>query len=72
MPIFAPSQVPAAILDKVSAEVVKAVQEPEFGEQLKSLGAATVGSTRAELDALRRDQTKRLNEIVKTSGVDLK
>ncbi len=70
--IVAPRQVSPAILDKVSAEVVKAVREPEFGEQLKSLGVATVGSTRAELDAFRKDQTKRLNEIVKTSGVDLK
>lgn len=70
--LVAPSRVSPAILDKVSAEVVKAVRESEFGEQLKALGVETVGSTRAELDAFRRDQIKRIAEIVKASGVELK
>jgi tripartite-type tricarboxylate transporter receptor subunit TctC len=63
---------PEPILAKVSAEVVKAVKEPEFAEQLKGLGLDIVGSTRAEFDAFRRDQRKRIAEIVKASGVDLK
>ena len=70
--IVAPSGVPAPILDKVSAEMVKAAKEPEFAEQLKGLGIELVGSTRAELDAFRRDQTKKISELVKASGVDLK
>jgi tripartite-type tricarboxylate transporter receptor subunit TctC len=60
------------ILAKVNTEVVKAVKEPQFGEQLKSLGIDLVGSTRAEFDAFRRSETKRLGDIVKASGVDLK
>ena len=56
----------------MSAEVVKAVKEPEFAKQLRSLGTDAVGSTRAELDAFRRAQTKKITELVKTSGVDLK
>jgi tripartite-type tricarboxylate transporter receptor subunit TctC len=70
--IVAPSGVSPAILDKVSTEMVKAAKEPEFGEQLKGLGIEVVGSTRAELDAFRRDQTKRIGELVKASGVELK
>lgn len=70
--IVAPTGTPQDILTKVSAEVVKAVKEPEFGEQLKGLGIEIVGSTRAELDAFRADQTKRISELVKASGVDLK
>ena len=70
--LVAPAGTPASILDKVSAEVVRAVKEPEFGEQLKGLGTETVGSTRAELDAFRRDQRKKIAELVKAAGVDAK
>ncbi len=70
--LVAPAGTPQAVLAKVSAEVVKAVKEPDFGEQLKGLGIDIVGSTRAELDAFRADQTRRVGELVKASGVDLK
>ncbi|MCC6532747.1 MAG: tripartite tricarboxylate transporter substrate binding protein [Burkholderiales bacterium] len=70
--IVAPTGTPADILAKVSAEVVKAVKEPEFAEQLKGLGIDVVGSTRAELDAFRREQTKRIAGLVKAAGVDNK
>jgi tripartite-type tricarboxylate transporter receptor subunit TctC len=51
---------------------VKAAREPQFAEQVKSLGLDLVGSSRAELDAFRRAQRKQINEIVKASGVDVK
>jgi tripartite-type tricarboxylate transporter receptor subunit TctC len=70
--IVAPTGTPGVILDKVSAEVIKAVKEPEFAKQLRSLGTDAVGSTRAELDAFRRSQTTKITELVKTSGVDFK
>ena len=70
--LVAPTGTPNEILAKINAEVVKAVKEPEFGEQLKGLGTEAVRSTRAELDAFRREQTKRISELVKASGVDLK
>ena len=70
--IVAPTRVPSAILDKVSAEVQKAVKEPDFGEQLKGLGLEISGSTRAELDAFRKDQQRRITELTKQIGVDLK
>jgi tripartite-type tricarboxylate transporter receptor subunit TctC len=70
--IVAPTGTPNAILDKVSAELVKAVKEPEFGEQLRTLGTDTVGGSRAELDAFRQAQRKKITELVKASGVDVK
>ena len=70
--VVAPTGTPEAVLAKASAEVAKAVKEPQFGEQLKSLGLDLVGSSRAELDAFRRDQRKQISEIVKASGVDVK
>jgi tripartite-type tricarboxylate transporter receptor subunit TctC len=70
--VVAPTGTPAAVLNKVSTEVAKAVREPEFGEQLKGLGTETVGSTRAELDAFRASQTKQIREVVKLSGTSAK
>ena len=70
--LVAPTGTPAEVLVKASAEAARAVKAPEFGEQLKPLGQQIVGSTRAELDAFRREQTKRIDELVKASGLDLK
>ena len=70
--LVAPTGTLQDILVKANAEVVKAVKEPAFGEQLKGLGIEIAGTSRAELDAFRADQTKRIIELVKVSGVDLK
>ncbi len=69
--VVAPTATPKAILDKVSAEVVKAVKEPEFGEQLKLLGINIVGGDRAELDAFRRSEDKRMGDIVKSANLQV-
>jgi tripartite-type tricarboxylate transporter receptor subunit TctC len=70
--IVAPKGTPDAILAKASAEVMKAVKDPQFAEQLKNLGLDIVGSSRSELDAFRRDQRKRITDVVKASGVNVK
>jgi tripartite-type tricarboxylate transporter receptor subunit TctC len=69
--IVAPAGVPSAILNQVSAEIVKAVKEPDFAEQLKGLGIDVVGGSRAELDQFRRNERKRIAELVKASGVQV-
>jgi len=69
--IVAPGGTPAAVLNKVSAEVVKAAREPAFGEKLKTLGIEIVGGGRKELDAFRADERKRVTELVKAGGVSI-
>lgn len=70
--LVAPAGTPQDILARVSAEVVKIVKDPAFGEQLKGQGIEIVGSSRAELDAFRADQTRRTVDLIKASGVDAK
>ena len=70
--IIAPMGTPRAVLEKVSAEVVKVVKEPEFGEQLKVLGIDIVGGSRTELDAFRVSEAKRMGDIVKTANLEVK
>jgi hypothetical protein len=59
-------------MNQVSAEVVKAAREPAFAERLKSLGIEVVAGDRKVLDAWRRDETKRISELVKVSGAKVK
>ena len=70
--LVAPAGTPNDVLVKASAELVKAVKETEVADQLKGLGIELVGSSRSDLDAFRRDQTRRITELVKASGFDLK
>jgi tripartite-type tricarboxylate transporter receptor subunit TctC len=70
--IIAPKATPVAVLNKVSAEIVKAVKEPEFGETLKILGIDIVGGSRAELDAFRRSESKRMGDIVDRANLEIK
>jgi tripartite-type tricarboxylate transporter receptor subunit TctC len=70
--IIAPKGTPVAVLEKVSAEVVKAVKEPEFAQLLKVLGVDILGGSRAELDAFRKSESKRMGDIVKQANLDVK
>lgn len=70
--IVAPNGTPEAILEKVSADIVKVVKMPDFAERLKNLGIDVVGADRAGLDAFRKQQTKRIAGLVQKAGIDNK
>jgi tripartite-type tricarboxylate transporter receptor subunit TctC len=70
--VIAPKGTPVAVLEKVSAEVVKAVKEPEFAQLLKVLGIDILGGSRAELDAFRKSESKRMGDIVKQANLEVK
>lgn len=66
--IVAPMKAPAPIMNTVSKEIVAAVREPAFTEKLKAMGLEVSGGDRAALDAWRRDEHKRISELVRISG----
>ena len=70
--IIAPKGTPTALLEKISTEVVKAIKEPEFGETFRVLGIDIVGGSRAELDAFRKSEAKRMGDIVKAANLEVK
>jgi tripartite-type tricarboxylate transporter receptor subunit TctC len=59
---------PAPVLAAMSREMVKVLREPAFGEKMKGLGIDMVSGDSATLDAWRRDENKRIVELVKISG----
>jgi tripartite-type tricarboxylate transporter receptor subunit TctC len=70
--IVAPTGTPTAILEKVNAASVAAIGEPELTQQLKMLGIEIAASSRAGLDTFRRDERKRVTELVKVADIDIK
>ena len=70
--IVAPKGTPVAVLNKASAEIVKAARAPAFGERLKTLGIEIIAGGRKELDDFRTAERKRVTEIVKASGISIK
>jgi len=59
---------PAPVLAAMSREMVKVLREPAFGEKMKGLGIEMIAGDSAVLDAWRRDENKRIVEVVKLSG----
>ena len=70
--IIAPKGMPTALLEQISSEVVKAIKEPEFAQQLKLLGIDILGGSRAELDAFRKSESKRMGDIVERANLEIK
>jgi len=66
--LFAPAKTPAGILYKLNAEIVKALNTPEFRERFTALGAEPSTSTPQELAAFLRVQTGKMSKAVKDSG----
>lgn len=50
--ILAPAGTPPAVLDRLNAEFVKAIQRPEVRAQFDQLGIDPVGNSRAEFDKM--------------------
>ncbi|HZM46893.1 MAG TPA: tripartite tricarboxylate transporter substrate binding protein [Burkholderiales bacterium] len=66
--LAAPAKTPAAVLDKINAELAQALKTPEFRERLSGLGAVPLGSTRQELAAYIKEQSVKMDAAVKASG----
>ncbi|MGO4306664.1 MULTISPECIES: Bug family tripartite tricarboxylate transporter substrate binding protein [unclassified Cupriavidus] len=67
--LYAPHGTPRAIVDRLNAEVVRALKQPAVQERLsKSLGMEVVGSSPEELAALMSKEIPRWAALVKKSG----
>ena len=70
--VFAPASTPAAIVNRVHAEMVKAMQLPDVRSKMEGIGAdGTWSKSPAEFAALVRSDTARYAKIVKDIGLKL-
>ena len=66
--VFAPAGLPADITARLSSEVAKATNSPDFRERLRGLGATPVGSTSPQLAAHVRAEIERWTRAGKAAN----
>jgi tripartite-type tricarboxylate transporter receptor subunit TctC len=69
--VAAPPKTPAAIVQKVNADIAEAVRDPDVRKRLADLSANPVGGTLAETDAFWRAEVERWNNVIKAANVKL-
>ena len=67
--LFAPKGTPREIIDKLNADVVKALNSPDVKERFASGGAQTIPSTPAELAARQQKELAIFKSVVAKSGM---
>ena len=66
--ILAPAKTPPDILDRLNAEIVKAIRSPDGRAKLEEAGFRVTGTSRNEFSGIIRDETARWAKVVRASG----
>ena len=69
--IYAPAGTPKPIVDKLSAEIAKAMKDADVIERLRKAGTEAVGSTPAEMDTFNRQQFDLYRKVVQDPKLNL-
>jgi tripartite-type tricarboxylate transporter receptor subunit TctC len=69
--LMMPALTPKAIIDKVSAEVIKSVKSKEISARVASMGFTSTGLGPVEFGALIKADIARWREIVKTRNIQV-
>ena len=69
--LVGPAQLPAAIVNKINAAVVKIVREPAMSKYLSEQGADPMTGTPAEYGALLKDEVEKWGKVVKATGAQI-
>jgi tripartite-type tricarboxylate transporter receptor subunit TctC len=69
--VYAPAATPKPIVEKLSAEIAKAMKDGDLIAKLRNAGTEAVGSTPAEMDAFNRQQFQLYRQIVQDPNLKL-
>lgn len=69
--LMAPAGTPPAIVEKVSAEVARALASPAIRERATEQGATPVGNSPAEFERFVRDEVAKWTRIIQQAGIKL-
>jgi len=67
--IFAPAGVPKPVVDRLSAEMIKAVNDPEIKSKLLAQGIEPGGMTPAELSAFQKAEVDKWARVIKAGNI---
>jgi tripartite-type tricarboxylate transporter receptor subunit TctC len=63
-----PAGTPPAIVQRLNAAIVSALQQPDMVAQMKQLGADAQGSTPADFARFIDEETRKWSGVVKSTG----
>jgi tripartite-type tricarboxylate transporter receptor subunit TctC len=66
---LAPAGTPAAIVNRLSAETVKIVSDPEIRKRFEEIGIDAAGTTPAETAKFLADEIEKWGNVIRTAGV---
>jgi Tripartite tricarboxylate transporter family receptor len=66
--VAAPAGTPRPVVDKLHAEIVKAIRNPDTEKRLQQYAIKSIASSPEEFVAAMEKDTERLGEVVKASG----
>jgi tripartite-type tricarboxylate transporter receptor subunit TctC len=69
--LFAPAGTPPAIVDKLSAEVAKALAAPEVRKRLTDIGLEPIASTPAEFAAVVKSDYEKWGRVIRAANIRL-
>ena len=67
--VLAPKGTPRSIVDKLNAEIVRALNAPEVKEKLLAMGSDPVGDTPEEFAAYIREELERWGKVIKENKI---
>ncbi|HKA38351.1 MAG TPA: tripartite tricarboxylate transporter substrate binding protein [Burkholderiales bacterium] len=67
--LLAPAGTPKAVVERINAEMRKAVANPEFVKQLDAIGLEPASSSAAEFQEMIRSELKRWSKVIKEAGI---
>jgi tripartite-type tricarboxylate transporter receptor subunit TctC len=70
--LFAPAQTPKPIVDRLAAEIGKALQEPTTKKRYTDVKVEAVGSSPEQFDKFFREQLKFNEEAIKRANIELR
>jgi tripartite-type tricarboxylate transporter receptor subunit TctC len=68
--LFARPGLPAAVVDKITAEAIAAANSPEADKQMRAAGVEPAGGNADVLGKALRREIDKVNEVVKSAGIE--
>jgi len=67
--VSAPAKTPRPIIDRLHAELVRALNSPDTRERLQGLGADPVGNTPEQYTAFMQNEIAKWDKVIKAAGI---
>jgi tripartite-type tricarboxylate transporter receptor subunit TctC len=67
--VVAPPKTPAAIANKINADINEALRQPDMRPPFANWSAEPIGGSPAELAAYMREEVERWNKVIKAAGI---